>query len=55
MPDPPSREDVAPRMDGWMDGLTGDDRLSEKSESAGEWRGGGERSGSRRKNEAITL
>lgn len=32
MPDPPSREDVGPRMDGWMDGLTGDDRLSEKSE-----------------------
>lgn len=55
MPDPPSREDAGPRMDGWMDGLTGDDRLSEKSESAGEWRGGGERSGSRRKNEAISL
>ncbi|TWW71963.1 hypothetical protein D4764_16G0004600 [Takifugu flavidus] len=42
MPDPLSREDVGPRMDGWMDGLTGDDRLSEKSKSAGEWRGGGE-------------
>lgn len=52
---PAEQRGCGTRINGWMDGLTGDNRLSEKSKSAGEWRGGGERSGSRRKNEAISL
>lgn len=34
----PAEQGGCGSQDGWMDGLTGDDRLSEKSES-GEWRG----------------